>query len=104
MDNLDEALADLIATLTEQDDPGLKRLLPILQAALESKTKVGFSIEDVERVAQLIRGLHGPAAVEKARLYAQQKAPSMFARAVLVELLRQESAAAQTFRHPDNLR
>ncbi|MGN6534872.1 MAG: hypothetical protein ACTHKQ_03965 [Mesorhizobium sp.] len=95
MQSVDDILSSVISAI-EQDD-ALHHLLPIL---LEAKRFLArgneFSKEDVDRVADMIEGLHPRGDVlEKSLLYAERSGPNMFARAVAVEIERRRNRRDQ---------
>jgi len=93
--SVEDILSSVIATIEQDDD--LRHLVPIL---LEAKRFLArgneFSKEDIDRVADIIEGLHpGGHMLERALLYAERSGPKMFARAVAVEIERRRNRTDQ---------
>ncbi|MCG7509318.1 hypothetical protein [Mesorhizobium retamae] len=90
-----DKLLHSIIEIVEQDE-SLHHLLPILFEAKEAFARgPAFSKDDVSRVAELIRGLHGDDALfEKALAYADEAGPNMFAHTLAAELERLKKSAS----------
>lgn len=95
MQSVDDVLSSVIAAIEQDDD--LHHLLPILLEAKRFLVRGNeFSKEDIDRVADMIEGLHpGGNVLEKALVYAERSGPNMFARAVAVEIERRRNGPDQ---------
>lgn len=95
MQSVDDILSSLISVVEQED--AVHHLLPIL---LEVKRFLAlgneFSREDIDRIADMIEGLHsGGDVLGKALEYAERTGPNMFARAVAVEIERRHNRRDQ---------